>query len=197
VVPSECKILVAAVHDPDYMNDNVNFWDHIYGFSMTAMKEKIREDVTITHLKANSLASEPVAFCHLPLHTVKTSDLVFTKPFEIMIKEDVDSLDAFVVYFDNFFATSREQVIAEDARAESWKDTKGGVSFTTGPEGEETHWRQGLLLIEEGKNTSLKGGQMVKGDITYRKRKENSRELEVEVSWKGIGDVNKQLWIMR
>ncbi|KAF8253916.1 S-adenosyl-L-methionine-dependent methyltransferase [Wilcoxina mikolae CBS 423.85] len=197
MVPSECKILIAAVHDPDYMNDNVNFWDHIYGFSMTAMKEKIREDVTITHLKASSLASEPVAFCHLPLHTVKTSDLVFTKPFEIKIKEDVDSLDAFVIYFDNFFATSSEQVIAEDARAESWKDTKGGVSFTTGPGGKETHWRQGLLLVEEGKNTPLKGGQVIKGDITYRKRKENSRELEVEVSWKGAGGVNKQLWIMR
>ena len=197
VVPSECKILIAAVHDPEYMNDNVNFWDHIYGFSMNAMKKNIRQDVTITHLPGDALASEPVAFCHLPLHTVKTSDLIFTKSFELKIKEDVESLDAFVVYFDNFFATSRNQVIADDARAETWKDPKGGVSFTTATGQKETHWRQGLLLVDEGKNVAVKGGEVIKGEITYRKREENSRELEVEVSWKGNGPAAKQLWIMR
>jgi len=197
MVPSECKILLAAVHDPEYMNDNVNFWNHVYGFSMTAMKEKIREDVTVTHLSASALASEPMAFCHLPLHTVTTADLVFTKPFELQIKEDIDSLDAFVVYFDNFFATSREQVIAEDARAEVWRDEKGGVSFTTGPGGKETHWRQGLLLIEEGKNLAAKSGEVLKGEIIYRRRKENSRELEIDLSWQGAMGRREQLWIMR
>jgi protein arginine N-methyltransferase 3 len=197
VVPSECKILIAAVHDPEYMNDYVNFWDHVYGFSMSSMKKGIREDVTITHLSGDALASEPVAFSHLPLHTIKTEDLVFTKPFELKIKEDIDSLDAFVVYFDNFFATSHDQVIADDARAESWKDSKGGVAFTTSPGHKETHWRQGLCMIDEGKNVPMKGGEVIKGEITYRKRKENSRELEVEISWKGAGDAYKQMWTMR
>ena len=204
MVPSECRILVAAVHDPDYMNDAVNFWDHVYGFSMAAMKDKIRQDVAITHLSATALASEPMAFCRLPLHTVQPSDLVFTKPFAVTINEDIDSLDAFVVYFDTFFATSREQTVAPDARAESWKDPAGGVSFTTGPTGKETHWRQGLLLIDEGKNAPLKGGQVLAGEIAYRKRKENSREVEVEVSWSSrredsgsqADDHHKQMWIM-
>lgn len=197
MVPSECKILIAAVHDPEYMNDYVNFWDNIYGFKMTAMKDRIREDVTITHLPADTVVSEPAAFCHLPLHVVSTADLVFTKPFELKIKQDAPTLDAFVVYFDNYFATTREQIIAPDARAETWKDSKGGVAFTTGPFRKETHWRQGLLLIEEGKNAPVKAGEVIKGEITYRERKENSRELEVEVSWKGDGEAQKQLWLMR
>lgn len=196
VVPSECKILIAAVHDPDYMNDYVNYWDHVYGFKMSAMKDKIREDVIITHLPGDSLASEPVAFCHLPLHTVTTKDLVFTKPFKLTIKRDILSLDGFVVYFDNFFSTSRDQAIPDDARAESWKDSKGGVSFTTASGHKETHWRQGILLVEEGKNVPVKAGEVLKGTITYRKRSSNSRELEMEVSWSGVGSAEKQLWIM-
>ncbi|KAI5797738.1 S-adenosyl-L-methionine-dependent methyltransferase [Geopyxis carbonaria] len=197
MVPSECKILLSAVYDPEYMNDNINFWNHVYGFSMTAMKEKIKDDVDIIHLPADSLASEPVAFCHLPLHTVKVSDLKFTKPFELTIKQDIESLDGFLIHFDNFFATSRDQVIPEDAKAETWQDTKGGVAFTTGPRGKVTHWRQGLLLNEDGKNASAKAGDVIKGEITYREEKENSRALEVEVSWEVSGAKNKQSWNMR
>ncbi|KAA8900449.1 S-adenosyl-L-methionine-dependent methyltransferase [Sphaerosporella brunnea] len=197
MVPSQTNILIAAVHDPEYMNDYVNFWDHVYGFSMTAMKKGIRDDVTIMHLSGDALASEPVAFCHLPLHDVTVQDLEFTKPFELVIKEDTDSLDAFVVYFDTFFATERHQVLEKDARAESWKDPKGGNAFTTSPGHKETHWKQGLCLVEVGKNAPLKKGEVIKGEITYRKRKENPREVEVEISWKGEGEKMSQMWAMR
>jgi protein arginine N-methyltransferase 3 len=197
MVPSECKILLAAVHDPEYMNDYVNYWDNVYGFQMTAMKDKIRDDVIITHLPGETMVSEPKAFIHLPLHTVKVEDLVFTKPFEIQINKDIDSLDGFVVYFDNYFATSRDQVIAEDARAETWKDNNGGVSFTTAPGAIRTHWQQGYMLVEVGKNKALKAGEVIKGEITYRERAENSRELEIEISWKGDSEAEKQLWTMR
>lgn len=204
MVPSECKIFVAAVHDPGYMNDNVNFWNHIYGFSMTAMKGGIREDVTITPLPQESLASTPVVFCHLPLHSITMADLSFTSKFRLELKEDIDSLDAFCIYFDTFFTTSRDEVVSEDARAESWESSAGGVTFTTGPGGKETHWKQGLLLIdddEQKKNSPAKKGDEIIGEITYRKREENSRELEIETLW-SVGKVdggrtNKQLWIMR
>lgn len=195
MVPSECKLLIAAVHDPDYMNDYVHFWKHVYGFSMTAMMENIHQEINVHYLEKSALTSEPVAFCHLPLHTVKTSDLTFTKPFELVVKDDVESLDAFVVYFDNFFGISRKQAIADDARAESWQD---GVSFTTGPLGKATHWKQGVMLIEGKKNEGAKNGEVVKGEVTYRKSKNNSRELEIEVSWAGSGATQKtQLWHMR
>ncbi|CUS15593.1 unnamed protein product [Tuber aestivum] len=196
MVPSECKILIAAMHDPEYMNDNVNFWNHVYGFSMTAMKEKIREDVAITGLSPSSLASEPVAFCHLPLHTIKISDLTFTKPFQLGIRQNIESLDAFVIYFDTFFTTSRSQLVPKNARAESWKRGEGGVAFTTGPFGRLTHWKQGVLLVER-KSGLLKEGGVIDGEVTYRKRSGNSREVEVEIEWKTENREDKQMWYMR
>lgn len=191
--------MVAAVHDPEFVNDNINFWNHVYGFSMTAMKEKIRDDVDIVHMPAAALASEPVPFLTLPLHTITTDELVFTKNFQVQIKEDIETLDGFLVYFDNYFATSRTQDIPDDARAETWKDPTGkaGVAFTTGPRGKETHWRQGLLLVDEGKNKAAKKGEVIEGAITYRKEKENSRAYELEVEWKREEEKNKQLWFMR
>lgn len=196
MVPSECKILIAAMHDSDYMNENVNFWNHIYGFSMRAMKERIREDVIVDIVKPESLASDSVVFCSLPLYTVKDSDLAFTRPFRLSIRDTIESLDAFVIYFDTFFTTSREEFIPETARAESWKMQDKGVAFTTGPFMQATHWRQGVLLVEK-KSGILKNGEKIEGEITYRKSSKNSREYEVDISWKTDEKKEQQLWYMR
>lgn len=198
MVPSECKLLIAGMHDSDYMNDSVHFWNNVYGFRMASMKDRVRGDVGISHLKPTSLATEPVTFLDLPLHTIKTGELVFTKSFEMEVKENVESLDAFVIYFDNFFSRSRNVNVGEKARADPdlWKGE--GVAFTTGPGGKETHWRQGILMIQDGGGL-LNQGQKIAGDVTYRKSKDNSRELEIEVSWEAVGKSKKrkQLWHMR
>ncbi|KAF3937052.1 hypothetical protein ABW19_dt0202008 [Dactylella cylindrospora] len=196
MVPSECKLLIAAMHDSDYMNDNVHFWNNVYGFRMSGMKDRIKEEVVIAHLKPTSFASEPVVFLNLPLHTIKIEELVFTKKFEVEIKDNVETLDAFVIYFDNYFATSRGEGVSDTARAEKWSGD--GVAFTTGPGGKETHWRQGVLMVQDGPGL-YNTGQKIEGEVTYRKSKDNSRELEIEISWEAVGKNRKhsQLWHMR
>lgn len=196
MVPSECKILIAAMHDPEYMNENINFWNHVYGFSMRAMMERIREDVVVDTVRKESLASDSVVFCSLPLYTVKTSDLNFTSSFKLCIKDNIESLDAFVIYFDTFFTTSREEFVPETARAETWKMQDRGIAFTTGPFMQATHWRQGVLLVEK-KTGVLTSGAKIEGEITYRKSNKNSREYEVGISWKTEGREDQQLWCMR
>ncbi|EWC46121.1 hypothetical protein DRE_04695 [Drechslerella stenobrocha 248] len=196
MVPSECRLLIAAMHDSDYMNDSVHFWNTVYGFKMSAMKARVRDEAVVAHLKPTSLASEPVVFLELPLHTITTKELVFTKPFEVEIKENVESLDAFVVYFDNYFATSRKEVISASARAEKW--TGDGVAFTTGPGGKETHWKQGILIVQDGGGL-LNTGQKVSGEVTYRRAQGGPRELEIEIEWEASGrnKKQKQQWHMR
>lgn len=194
MVPSICRLLIAAVHDSDYINNSVEYWNNVYGFRMSAMKEKIREDVVITHLPTSSLVSEPVCFLDLPLHTIKATELTFTAPFELEINESVESLDGFTIYFDNYFLTRRNETVSNEAKAETWKGE--GVAFTTGPGGKETHWREGLCLVES-KSGLLEKGQIIKGQITYRKRKTYSRALDVEIEWETEGKQHKQLWFMR
>ncbi|KAK6355434.1 hypothetical protein TWF696_004531 [Orbilia brochopaga] len=196
MVPSECRLMIAAMHDSDYMNDNVHFWNNVYGFRMSAMKERVKEDVVIAHLKPTSLASEPVAFLNLPLHTITTKELVFTQPFEVEINQNVESLDAFVVYFDNYFTASRNATISENARAETWSGE--GVAFTTGPGGKETHWKQGLLIVQDGGGL-LNTGRKISGEVTYRRAEGGPRELEIEVAWEIAGGKKpqKQMWLMR
>ncbi|KAI5789736.1 S-adenosyl-L-methionine-dependent methyltransferase [Peziza echinospora] len=232
MVPSHINLAISTLSDSEFVNDRVNFWNEIYGFKMTAMKEKIDEDVIVTGLGTKSLSSTPTTFCHLPLGTVTVEELSFIKPFELRVdgggdgspkavKEgeeapyrELERLDGFVIYFDTFFLPSAAPYnparISAASRAETWQyhdaQTGGtGIAFTTGPYRKITHWQQGVLLVNE-KNTlerEIAEGDKVVGTVEYRKRKENSRELEIEMSWEVVreGDekdaTKKQLWYMR
>jgi protein arginine N-methyltransferase 3 len=85
-------------------------------------------------------------------------------------------------------------MVSADANAETWKGD--GVAFTTGPGGKETHWQQGLLLIDREKEGSsavaLKKGQRIRGRIGYKKQDYNSRELSIDVEWEVDGDGERQ-----
>jgi len=203
MVPSHTTLHIAPLTDPDYIADHVSFWQSVYGFSMSSMLANIYDEVLIQDLKSSILAADSTPFLRLPLHTITTTDLTFTqRPFSMQVKEDIDTLDGWVIWFDTFFLPSRDDTVSSNAHAEDWPKKGGkGVAFTTGPGGPETHWRQGVLLIDHGKREAkaLKKGQIIRGHIGYKKREENSRELDIEIRWdvEGSEERGNQVWFMR
>lgn len=276
MVPSYTTLLLSPLCSSELLNSNVNFWNDIYGFKMSAMKTGIYEDAMTNYMSPQDLASDkPAIFAVFDLHEVKVEDLSFRKPFEVEITKDLDedssgtvappegkaeveaevgavgevhnitttglpspSIHGFVLWFDTFFTTSRNIKLSHTDRAETWSQKAAGngvgISFTTGPFKHHTHWKQGVLLVDQDEDqkwrekvtkaiaaksrdgkqlnlTGLKKGDKVKGYITYRKREENSRELEIEVEWEEVragateaaGDfvrgsnMRRQMWYMR
>ncbi|KAK9355170.1 S-adenosyl-L-methionine-dependent methyltransferase [Lipomyces doorenjongii] len=182
MVPSEVRLLVAGLRDTEYINDKVNFWNDIYGFKMSAMKPRIYDDVLIENFKPSSIIhAEPYTFRVLPLHDVTISDLEFTSPIRVPIPNQPNAfdgiVDGLVIYFDNYFTRSHDEVIPEDARAETFRPGNGSLGFTTGPWGPKyTHWRSGALLFNKPLQVPA-GVEELTGAITYQKRKANPREL--------------------
>ncbi|KAK9237672.1 S-adenosyl-L-methionine-dependent methyltransferase [Lipomyces kononenkoae] len=182
MVPSEVRLLVAGLRDAEFMNDKVNFWNDMYGFKMSAMKPRIYDDVLIENFKPSSIVHpEPYTFRTLPLHDVTVSDLEFASPIRVPIANQANTfdgiLDGLVIYFDNYFTRSRDEVIPQHARAETFKPGNGSLGFTTGPWGPRyTHWRSAALLFKKPLQVPA-GLEELTGNITYQKRKENPREL--------------------
>ena len=203
IVPSHTTLRIAPLSDPDYIADRISFWQSVYGFSMKAMLANIYDEVLIRDLKSSHLPADSQPFLSFPLRQTRKEELTFKhKAFTMEIKEDIDSLDGFAIWFDTFFLPSNEDIVSADAHAGEWTQDGGkGVAFTTGPAGPETHWRQGTLLIDHGKHEAkpLKKGQVIVGEISYQKRKENSRELDIEIQWKvdNSEEGGKQIWFMR
>ncbi|KAL0254492.1 Ribosomal protein arginine N-methyltransferase rmt3 [Diplodia seriata] len=196
MVPSHCTLHMAPFSDDDFIADSIDFWHDVYGFDMSAMMEKIRDDVRVRSLKTDKLIAPSSQFLQLPLHTITTEELEFVKSFSVEVDKDASALDGWCIWFDTFFLPSRDAVLPADARAETWKGP--GNAFTTGPGGKPTHWESGLLLVERtGKEAELKKGQTIAGSVTYKKAGKNTRDLSIEVEWavEGAADgKRKQAW---
>ena len=203
IIPSHVTLHVAPFADPDYIADNISFWRSVYGFKMSSMLSHIYDDVYLESVKPSSLPADSAPFLQLALQSAKLKDLTFSKkPFRLQLNQDTDSLDGFLIWFDTFFLGSREQSLPLDARAEVWTQdsARRNIAFTTGPSGPETHWRQGLLLIDHGKKAPplLKKGQVILGEIGYQRREDNQREVDIAVRWDipGSWEKGKQVWSM-
>lgn len=201
MIPSHMNMWMAPLSDPDYVLDHFAFWRDVYGFDMKAMQTGIYDDSQILHMPAKSLCGDPFPFLQLDLHTTTVKDLVFKKRWECTLTDDIDAVDGFLIWFDSFFMPSRNDKVPGSAKAEVWtKQQNKGVAFTTGPHGRETHWKQGVLFVENSvEKLGLRRGEKLNGDLEYIVSEENSRALDINLSW-GAGSglkLKSQSWKMR
>jgi protein arginine N-methyltransferase 3 len=200
MVPSHSSMWVAPVSDTEWITDHISFWHDVYGFDMKAMQEDIYVDSRVLTLPPTSLGGSAYDFRLLDLHTVKIEDLVFDVPWQSKMSADVDGLDGFLIWFDIFFAQTRnDMTVTPQITAKEW--AAGGrhrVAFTTGPHGVETHWRQCLLVNKWHSETQTTlAGQEIKGRISYATPKDHARGLNITVSWDVQGtDTRSQQWLV-
>lgn len=214
LVPGACNMWVAPVADGDYVLDNVGFWRDIYGFDMKAMQTGIWDEARVLHWPSGALCGTPAPFKLLDLYTIRPEDLSFTVPWrsELTIPAEtngdaeskgvagVDGVDGVLIWFDNFFAPTREdsqRSVLLDSVADTWakEAPQDRIAFTTGPFGTETHWKQTLLLFKHreepraakkeegdasGEQDSESGGAPVSAAATpYFKKGEHVLEGEI------------------
>ncbi|KAF5002285.1 hypothetical protein FGRMN_502 [Fusarium graminum] len=185
LAPSSATIWIAPVADSEYVSDNITFWRDVYGFDMKTMQEGIYDEARIEAMPQSSVCGEPYPFKVLDLHTVKTEDLQFSAKWSSKLTREVENVDGFLIWFDNFFTTARsDPVPPAETTPETWdKKNQGGVAFTTGPSGTVTHWKQGLLIAPPEANASGKSPQSLSGDIVFAAADDNARALVLRASW--------------
>ncbi|KAE8348631.1 S-adenosyl-L-methionine-dependent methyltransferase [Aspergillus coremiiformis] len=184
MVPSHATLRIAPFADPDFTASHISFWNDVYGFNMRSMLTGIYDEALVRSVQPSTIPGDSSVFLPLPLHTITVNELSFLKEFQVTLKEDIDSLDGWAIWFDIFFMPSKDSPISDDA-IPSEMQKKGFVAFTTGPYGPETHWQQGILLIDHGKKKAvpLKKGQMITGKVGYQKKGEKSRSLDISIEW--------------
>lgn len=196
MVPSHATLRIAALTDSDLHISHVDFWKSVYGFNMSSMLEDVYDEALVRPVVAgdivsssnsgggSSTGSNSVPFLELDLHTAKTTDLTFLRPFEIEWRGwEGQSFDGWVVWFDIFFLKSRGARLATGDEA-SDAASKGLHAFSTGPAAPETHWQQVALLAQK-QHVGYKGGEMVRGKIGYQKKEGKDRSIDIEVMWEG------------
>ena len=184
MAPSHATLRIAPFSDQDLIDDYVSFWNSVYGFNMSGMRANLYDEAITRCMKPSTMAAESAIFLHLPLHTITVEELTFTKKFSVTMSEDIDSLDGWAVWFDIFFMPSRNSKMAPNPSPADMRK-EGFIAFTTGPFGKETHWQQGIFLVnrDKSKPVPLKKGQEINGEVGFQKKESKSRLLNIEIQW--------------
>ncbi|KAL6240051.1 hypothetical protein BDW75DRAFT_1660 [Aspergillus navahoensis] len=199
MAPSHATLRIAPLADPDLVQSHIGFWHDVYGFNMKSMLTGIYDEALVRTVPPSATAAESQIFLTLPLHTITVDELSFLKEFEVTLKDDIDALDGWAIWFDIFFMPSRDFTLPPNAIPSDLR-RNGIVSFTTGPDGKETHWQQTILLIDHGKKDAvpLKKGQLIKGKVGYQKKDANTRSLDITVEYDAqVGEKGDQKWALQ
>ncbi|EFQ32148.1 methyltransferase domain-containing protein [Colletotrichum graminicola] len=202
IAPSISTIWMAPVSDPEYVTDFVTFWDDVYGFDMKSMKAGIYDEARIEIMPEDCICGTLSQISYIDLHTVKVEDLDFEAQWKMTLSKDIPSLDGFLIWFDIFFTTSRNDTIPAGLQVktgETGVTRPGEVAFTTGPLGPDTHWKQGFLMskyLEE--NIGAQAGAEISGRVVFKAPENNPRALTITNTWTAPTQETKtQLWRLR
>ena len=207
MIPSHCTLHLASLEDPEFVADNYSFWKDVYGFDMTAMTEKIYDDVIVRFPAKDAICGRNVndmPFKVLDLHRITLKELEFDKTFKLVLTKPVDQLEGFCVWFDALFLPNRDLAVSDgllQGKKATGLDAEQQVILTTGPFGTQTHWSTGTCMIDRSTRaaTSLKDGDSVEGRISFKRNAFEKRAYNISVTWaaQGTKEAGSQQWYIR
>jgi len=176
LAPSQTRILLAGIDDENVKNDRHSFWDDVYGFKMSAMKESVVNEAIVDFVSDKTIITDAVCIKDLPLQTIRIPELDFVSSFKLTAGKK-GTIYALMGWFDTWFTRDGHDVPLDQVGGKPGVDT----FFTTGPQGEDTHWKQTIFVLDNP--IAVEQGTTIEGNFNCHKCIDNPRELECEVQY--------------
>ncbi|KAF8400976.1 hypothetical protein HHK36_014279 [Tetracentron sinense] len=108
VLPDKASLYLTAIEDAEYKEDKIEFWNNVYGFSMSCIKKQAMMEPLVDTVDQNQITMD--------ISKMAPGDASFTAPFKL-VAERSDYIHALVAYFDVSFTKWPR------SRATHWKQT--------------------------------------------------------------------------
>lgn len=167
IFPDKATMLMAALEDGEYKEEKIEFWEDVYGFDMSCIKEIALKEPLVDVVDDKFIVSQPVLFKEIDILTVKKEDLAFSSEFTIKIERD-DYVHALIAYFDIDFSCCHK-----------------AVTFSTGPYTKPTHWKQTIFYLREA--LTVQKGDEIHCKLSCKPNARNPRDLDIIISYKFAG----------
>ncbi|KAI0342177.1 protein arginine n-methyltransferase [Trametopsis cervina] len=168
--PDEATLYLAAIEDMEYKEEKINFWDNVYGFDYSCIKDIALREPLVDTVDLKAVVTDPCLIKHLNLLTIKKEDLAFVAPFTLKATRN-DYVHAFLAWFDISFEACHKP-----------------VKFSTGPHAKYTHWKQTVFYTPD--TLTVSAGDQITGEISCAPNARNNRDLDIVVSYKVSSDPN-------
>lgn len=164
ILPDFCSISVVGMEDIAQHQNNVTYWNDVYGFKMSCMRTLVLQEASVIVVNKTNAFTDASTLKEIDIINSSTKDLEFTSAFSIKAEKDME-VSAFVSYFDV-----------------AWKNCDNSIMFSTSPFKEPTHWKQTVFLLQSP--IALQTGEILQGTLQCRKNRKDPRSLNVVISVK-------------
>jgi len=173
IFPDQASLYLIAIEDAEYREDKINFWDNVYGFDMSCIKELALMEPLVDCCEPKQIISESCPILTIDLYTVTKEDLDFSSDFSLKVDRD-DYCHALVAYFTVDFSKSHTK-----------------LRFSTGPRSKYTHWKQTVFYLQEEMVATT--NDTITGNITVKRNAKNPRDIDIAISAQKDGTQPKSL----
>jgi len=167
IFPDNASMWICAIEDQDYKEEKINFWDNVYGFDYSAIKDIALREPLVDTVELKAVVTNPCRFKEIDILTAKKEDLTFEAPFELTATRN-DYVHAFLAWFDI-----------------SFKRTHKNVGFSTGPHAKYTHWKQTVFYTPS--TITISQGEKIRGRLSCAPNTKNNRDLDITISYETDG----------
>ncbi|KAL7422446.1 Nuclear SAM-dependent mono-and asymmetric methyltransferase [Cryptotrichosporon argae] len=165
--PDQATIYLAAIEDQDYKEEKIEFWNDVYGFDYSCIKDIALREPLVDCVDLKAVVSQPCAIRHIDIATVKKEDLDFKVPFELKATRN-DFVHAFLGWFDINFSCCHKP-----------------IQFSTGPHAKYTHWKQTVFYTPD--TLTVSEGDTIRGTLSCAPNARNNRDLDIVVDYEVSG----------
>lgn len=161
--PDVATLYVAGVEDGEYFNEKINYWDDVYGFDYSPIKEQALREPLVDIVEFKAVVTDPCPLYKIDITTVTKEELSFAKDFQLRARRS-DFVHAIMAWFDIEFNACHKP-----------------VKFSTGPHAHYTHWKQTVFYL--GETITINEGEVIQGRIESRPNGRNPRDLDITVDY--------------
>lgn len=169
--PDRAKLFISAIEDRAYKHRKINFWDDVYGFKMSCIKELAISEPLVDHVDPRQIVTGHCVVKELNLMCVTKDELSFEVAFKLPVRKD-DYVHAFMTHFTVDFTACHTP-----------------IGFSTSPEANKyTHWKQTVFYFPD--ELVVRKGEEINGKFKMTPNEINRRDLDVELEINFLGKIS-------
>jgi len=171
IFPDQARLYVTAIEDRQYKDDKINWWDNVYGFDMSCIRDVAITEPLVDVVEAKQVVTNAVIVKEINLYTVQVEDLDFSSMFNLEVSRS-DYIQALVTFFSVEFTKCHKR-----------------TGFSTGPDSQYTHWKQTVFYLKD--YITAKKGETVTGSFEMKPNGRNMRDLDITLGVQFDGELCK------
>lgn len=173
IFPDKATLYVAGIEDKQYKDEKINWWDNVYGFDMSCIREVAISEPLVDVVDPKQVITNACLVKEVDMYTVKPEDISFTAPFQLVVQRN-DYIQALIAFFNIDFTECHKR-----------------TGFSTAPDSPYTHWKQTVFYFDD--YLTVKRGEELYGQISMKPNEKNERDLDFTIDLEFCGELSQMM----